>query len=375
METTADIGGTDVAPRRATMRISILSSLVVVNLFACTDATPADELANESVEDGESAKADGVDAFEFFTVTPDRRACSFNARCGGFFVSRPNRSTTICGRGQQAKRCYVDSLDFGGSGLPTSVADGFKSGIRNGDTVLLRGSIAPAPDDRGASLHVTQVWTAGSQTGTLEGVFVLAKDNGIRCIKAPCPTITETRLNSTRSANLEEIDLAASGADQAAIERATNHLFDDGVILVGDRFNPPGSATKGRSANQFFTKAPVPLHTSTPAPLNVGAPTGPRDGFDIKSTSLAGDVLSVIVSFGGGCKAHDFKLFWDGTSLETNPPQVTLVLAHDGHGDTCEAFVTRTLTFDLAPLKAVDDHEVSVTLTGGVAPVGLEFTF
>ena len=359
------------------MRISILSSLVACNLFACVDdAANVDELADESTEDGEAAKADSVNAFEFFTVTPDHRACSFDSRCGGFFVSRPNRSSTICGRGQHSKRCYVDALDFSGTGMPASVADGFTKAIRNGDTLLLRGGISPAPDDRGASLAVTQVWTAGSKTGVLDGVFVLAKDNDIRCITAPCPSITETRLNSSRSANLDEIDLEPSGASKDAIERATADLFDDGVILVGYRYNPSGIANKGRSANQFFTRAPVPLHTTPAIPtLTTGVPTGPRDGFALKTASIDGDVLNVAVQFGGGCAAHDFKLFWDGASLETFPPQVTLVLAHDGHGDSCEAFLGKTLAFDLAPLKALGGHQVSISLTGGDKPVGLAFKF
>jgi len=31
------------------------------------------------------------------------------------------------------------------------------------------------------------------------------------------------------------------------------------VIVVGDRFYP-NKRSKGRAANQFFTKAPTPLH-------------------------------------------------------------------------------------------------------------------
>ena len=53
----------------------------------------------------------------------------------------------------------------------------------------------------------------------------------------------------------------ASGADEQTIERAANDLYSGtGVIVVGERFYPYSGRGKGRRANQFWTKAPVPLH-------------------------------------------------------------------------------------------------------------------
>jgi hypothetical protein len=232
-----------------------LPLIAALNLVACSDGLEVDDLAGESAEDGEAGKGDSAAAFGFFTVTPDARACSFGARCGGFFVARPNRTTTICGGGSVESRCYVDSLDFSASALPNSIAADYQARIRNGETIIIRGDVAPTLDDRSA-LHVTEVWTSGSAYGVVDGVFVLAKDNGIRCISSPCPSISEFRLNSNRFAQLTEIDLEASGAEQDAIDRGMTGLFEDGVIIVGDRFYPRGG--KGRSANQFFTRAPVP---------------------------------------------------------------------------------------------------------------------
>jgi hypothetical protein len=233
-----------------------------VALFATACSTEiVDELAGETAEDGEpTGKADADVAFTFFTAKPDLRQCSFDARCGGFFVARPNRSTTTCGRGQTGPSCYVDGIDWSGTALPASVAASYEERLRAGEPILLRGDIAPDPADRGSRLFVTEVWTAGSATGEIDGVFVLVKDNGIRCIVAPCPSLGETRLNSTRAANIHEVDLEVSGADTATIERAFNDMFaGDGVIVVGDRYTAT-RRSKGRSANQFFVRAPVPLH-------------------------------------------------------------------------------------------------------------------
>jgi len=175
--------------------------------------------------------------------------------CSG--SSRPNRSTTTCGRGSSAERCYVDSIDWSGTAMPPSVAQSYEKRLRNGETLILKGDIAPGAADRGTSLVVTEVWVAGSPSGTTEGVAVLVKDNGIRCIKAPCPSLTERKVNSTLSAKITDLDLAQSGADAATVERAREDLYQDGVLVFGDRYYPADG--RGRAANQCYTRAPVPL--------------------------------------------------------------------------------------------------------------------
>lgn len=240
------------------LRISMFSAVLALGLAACSTEEPADELAGESSSDGEAGKGDSVDAFDFFTADPDVRACSFDARCGGFFVARPNRSSTICGRGSQGERCYVDGLDWSGTALPASVARGYEEMLRSGKKLILKGSIVPHPADAGSMFAVTEVWLPRSETGVAEGVAVLVKDNGVRCFRAPCPSMTELRVNSNRFANITDLDLAASGADERAIELGMYALLEDGVLVFGDRYYP-GKDAKGRAANQFYTRAPVPM--------------------------------------------------------------------------------------------------------------------
>lgn len=114
---------------------------------------------------------------------------------------------------------------------------------------------------QGPARAATEVWTPGAKEASPDGVFVLAKDNGIRCIAAPCPQVTEIRLNANRSSNISDLDLEASGADEGTVERARNDLYGGpGVILAGDRYYTMNGRSKGRRATQFWTKAPVPLH-------------------------------------------------------------------------------------------------------------------
>jgi len=226
---------------------------------ACT-SQPADELSDESA-DGEGGKADSAATFTFLNLIPDTRACSLNSPgdCGnGFFVSRANRSTIQCGRGPAQSQCKVQTIDWSGTAMPASVAKGYEDDLRAGTPLLVKGTVEPDPLDRGLVVNVTEIWVA-SAPEWVDGVFALVHDNGIRCVRAPCPSLTEKKLNSSLSAQITGIDFDASGADQDAIDRARDALYGDGVIVVGYRdYDSLGGKT--RTANKFFTKAPVPLH-------------------------------------------------------------------------------------------------------------------
>jgi hypothetical protein len=247
------------------MRPTLLCTLLAATLLpACATDDPAlDELDGESELDGEAGKGDTADAFTYFRVTPDKRACSLDADCGGFFVSRVNRATTMCGfrNPVAASECYVRGIHWAGMAMPASVAQSYEDRLRDGESILIRGDLANDPLDRGSVLAAKEVWIPGSETGEADGVFVMARDNGIRCITAPCAQITEMRLNANRTANIDTVDLTRAGADEQTVEIATNQLYaGEGLIVSGERFYHSNGRGKGRRAGQFWWKAPVPLH-------------------------------------------------------------------------------------------------------------------
>lgn len=75
------------------------------------------------------------------------------------------------------------------------------------------------------------------------------------------------------------------------------------------------------------------------------------DPFDVGSVRIVGDVLIVEVRYGGGCAEHSFALLDTGIATKSIPPQHRLRLVHDAQGDTCEAYLTRELFFDISPLR------------------------
>lgn len=77
----------------------------------------------------------------------------------------------------------------------------------------------------------------------------------------------------------------------------------------------------------------------------------PSDPWTWVSHRVEGDLLSLVVRYGGGCEEHRFALLVDPAFRESHPVQVGARLAHDSRGDLCRALLTDELTFDLSPLR------------------------
>ena len=75
------------------------------------------------------------------------------------------------------------------------------------------------------------------------------------------------------------------------------------------------------------------------------------DAYTINAATIEDDILSVDVSYGGGCETHVFTLVTESMFLESFPVQLRVSLAHNANGDTCEALITEVHHFDLTPIK------------------------
>lgn len=84
---------------------------------------------------------------------------------------------------------------------------------------------------------------------------------------------------------------------------------------------------------------------------NVDDPAWPRDAVTVDSATVSGDTLHLLVRYGGGCRTHRFALLLGKAFMESHPVQVHVRLAHDADGDMCRALLSKTLSFDLTPLK------------------------
>jgi hypothetical protein len=75
------------------------------------------------------------------------------------------------------------------------------------------------------------------------------------------------------------------------------------------------------------------------------------DSYTVNYAEFDSDTLNIEVTYGGGCKEHQFLLIAWNYFLESYPVRANLLLSHNANGDACEALITSKLSFDMTPLK------------------------
>lgn len=228
--------------RRGMIRTLSLVSTFAALLGACAAQDSkiepgTDELAGEA-GDGDTAKADAAhDTFGYLAV--HKNAVVANPLFGAVYeLSRANRTTTMCNDGQYHAQCDVHAISWESLGLAQSKIDPIEAALQReiddpsvGTQIIVKGSYKIYVDF--LAFEPTEIWMAQLASGNDAGTFVQVFDRGIRCITAPCPTYEEDKLNSTKTANIEDLDFGdASDSLQARVYDAAT---SSGAIVVGNR--------------------------------------------------------------------------------------------------------------------------------------------
>jgi hypothetical protein len=204
-------------------------------------------LARELVAPSEPAAPSGV---IYVTLRRDLRRCAAPL-CGGFFVQRVNRRTTLCADGARSAECYVAELAFDALGLSEEQA----SLVRNSaEDAVLRGSMGSfsSPFGELGRLDVTEAWLGHSGVEP-RGAFVRVRDTGLRCITTPCLSF---------SASLLEFRLPALPAAEIALEGIADDTSDasaqlgepDGLLVAGrpSLVSGPAGTALGIEASEYY---------------------------------------------------------------------------------------------------------------------------
>lgn len=251
------------------MKTSI-AYLCPILLLACSSPAPRDELAGEtSADDTVDAKSDSPasSAYTYFEIRSDLRKC-VSPVCGGFFLSRLNRSSTRCHDGAYQDACYTPALDWTATGLAdteqqklfaAASLDATSDGVR----AIVRGWFDSQTYDGYGDLGrfvVSEAWIAESDAVS-DGVFVKIRDNGTRCITAPCPSLTERALDTIRYANISELDWSDAGLTDREISGFETDLATTEILVAGWRYYAEvnGHATKGRSVTAAYHRLANPV--------------------------------------------------------------------------------------------------------------------
>jgi hypothetical protein len=247
-----------------------LKAATAISIFAfaaCASTGVEDELAGETAEDAAlDGKADGaVDgAYTYFEIYKDLRKCA-SPSCGGYFLHRLNRSSTVCHNGASRWSCYVPGLDYTESNLGADLQAALneaatRDAMSYGAIAIVRGRFAPQSYTGFGNLGrfiVTEAWVAENDSIS-EGVFTRVHDNGVRCITTPCPTIGEKALNTSRTANVHGLDWSYANLDDDQISKLANEMVSTpgGIIIAGDRYTyrENNQNAKGRTVTAAYRR-------------------------------------------------------------------------------------------------------------------------
>lgn len=240
--------------RRASLVALALSSLVSLVVVGCAAPT-GDEAADESVDEAsESALSSNPNGGFFIVTRRDFRKCSA-PMCGGVYVKRVNSDKTRCTDGKYRDECYVGDVEYTKAGLGKATVSAFAPKFSDGKA-LVRATLRTANFGR---LEVVEAWE-GKSGNAPEGTFYRAADNGIRCVKAPCPSTTASTLNSKEAHNVSRVDFTPSGVAKE-IELQSNIALGtkEGVIVAGGLAMPKCKAATPNcgpwiSANEVYLR-------------------------------------------------------------------------------------------------------------------------
>jgi hypothetical protein len=228
------------------IRILSIATLFTTVLGACAAQESkiepgTDELAGEA-GDGDAAKADAPhDTFGFLQVHRNAVLCSNPITCTPYRLNRANRSTTLCNDGQYHASCEVHEVAWESLGLSQDQINQIEgalsdetNGTKTGTQVLVRGQYKIYVDF--LAFEPTEVWLAQLSDGNDSGTFVQVFDYQTQCRpEMACPQYQEFKLNSSKYANIEDLDFGSDASDalQGQVTDAT--AASTGAIVVGNR--------------------------------------------------------------------------------------------------------------------------------------------
>jgi hypothetical protein len=189
-------------------------------------------------------------------------------RSGGYFLSRLDGHLMTCFDGERRTACRTAAIDWSYSklseALQLQMQDAMDEGAGTAGVVAItRGHWIPiAPNVRYLRDGVwvlAEAWVAEKGSSSA-GEFVRVRDNGIRCVLAPCPHITEEQLYTRDTTDIDELDFSVSPFRDDQVDRVLAATYkDDGAIVAGKRYVVWGSAHSGlgRTVNAAYLRLGV----------------------------------------------------------------------------------------------------------------------
>ncbi len=234
------------------MRFGLFAA-AIASLITLSSCAQWDASADHNIRVDRRA-SNGAGAY-YIVTRPDFRKCMW-PMCGGVYVKQVNAAQTECLDGTVQADCYVADMDLTQLGLDQASMDTLSSAA-DGGKALVRGTFQTlmVQNMQTTVLLATEGWVGRAGTESPAGDFYRVMANGVNCITWPCPSLSEETLNSLAAQSIHGLNLAASGADQAALDDGNAALFTAGVLVVGSHNTITGPAGDGVElvSAEFYT--------------------------------------------------------------------------------------------------------------------------
>lgn len=186
---------------------------------------------------------ESVNPYHFYTFRQDYRKC-LAPLCGGIFVKSVNKKVTHCPDGSVQTECYV--------ALVLS-----KPKIELSSARLLQGTLLSKSFTHFSALPVMRLKQAyrSASSALSAGVFVMLKDNGIRCVTTPCFATDSYYLNKHKVRAVSAFDLSAVGAAEDLLTQALTAYGQSAFIVASGKYQvaqPPQNEDVTFIAQQFY---------------------------------------------------------------------------------------------------------------------------
>lgn len=141
------------------------------------------------------------------------------------------------------------------------------------------------------------------------------------------------------------------------------------ILVVSVLLSCGTSKNKATGKNQVGKTEPVSI-TAT-----LGRTKVDSDPFTIEKSSISGNILTLEVSYSGGCAQHEFKMEGNEFISKSLPPIRSIRLIHHANGDACEARINQVLKINITELayKKESGSEIMLKLEG--VEESIKYTF
>ena len=134
------------------------------------------------------------------------------------------------------------------------------------------------------------------------------------------------------------------------------------VSLAACAGSNPSNGDGGNHAHSAEKTTQPPVQTVV---IDATRPPEKPGVITISAIRTSGDTLMVDVTYSGGCKPHEFKLYSTGMWMKSLPPKVNVSLSHTmAEPDPCRQMVRKTLKFLIRPLRYRGNNKVVVLMQG-----------